>query len=270
MLFRSTSCVNVVYLQGIISPNGRQSLSLKSIKDYIDKAFNGKKVKAVALLINSPGGSPVQSEMIANYISDKAKKHKIEVISFVEDVAASGGYWLALTGKSVYALSSSSIVGSIGVISASFGLDEFIKHHNISRRVYTAGEHKVNLDPFQTEKPEDVDFLKQLLTQIHQHFKNWVLQKRKHLITLKDEELFSGRFWLASLATKYGLVDGVVSSLEAKLKELYGEKVKINYITPKKSLINKLMGSQVNLVNAFWQEGIEVVKQQTQWNKFNL
>ena len=258
--------VNIVKLSGVISSGGRKNLSLASIKKNIDKAFSDKKISSVALLINSPGGSPVQSEMIANYIREKSRETKIPTISFVEDVAASGGYWLALSSNDIYALSKSSIVGSLGVLYAGFGLDEFIKKHGISRRVHTAGKNKVSLDMFQPEKESDIERLKNMLAEVHNHFKDWVLSRREGKLKIEEEDLFSGEFWVASKGLEYGLVDDIAISVEHKLKDLFGDKVKINYIESKKGLISGLLSSKSNVVEEIKAE----IKDAGIWSKFGL
>jgi serine protease SohB len=250
---------------------GGDSLSLGSVRKNIDKAFNGD-VSAVGLLINSPGGSPGQSEMIANYIIYKSKETDIPVISFVEDVAASGGYWIALAGDEIFALSKSSIVGSLGVVSASFGLNDLIEKHGISRRVYTAGESKVSMDMFQKEKDEDVVKLKKLLAEIHEHFKTWVIERRGNRIIndkgeLLESKLFTGEYWIASSGIDKGLVDGI-TTIETKLKELYGENVNIRYIKKKKSFINSLMS--VSLGNRLVGDLLDKAKEEIMWNRVGM
>ncbi len=258
--------VNVLKLSGVISSGGRKNLSLSSIKKNIDKAFANKKASAVALLINSPGGSPVQSEMIANYIREKSKETKIPTISFVEDVAASGGYWLALSSNDIYALSKSSIVGSLGVLYAGFGLDEFIKKYGISRRVHTAGKNKVSLDMFQPEKEADIERLKNMLSEVHKHFKDWVLSRRNKKLKVDHDELFSGEFWVASQGLEKGLIDDIAISVDHKLKSLFGDKVKINYIESKKGFISGLLSSKINIVEEIKSE----IKNTEIWNQFGL
>jgi ClpP class serine protease len=248
MLFfkKPNARVNVIKLSGVIAQSGNKSLNLESVKKLIDKGFifSSTKNKVLAIVINSPGGSPVQSELIANYVLYKNKTVKAKIIVFVEDVAASGGYWLALMGSEIYSLSSNSIVGSLGVVSAGFGLEDFIQKYGIKRRVYTAGKKKVSLDMFSEEKEEDIARLKDLLAKVHINFKNWVLERRGSKIKLDEEELFSGAFWLATQGLEFGLIDGLANTLEGKLKELYGEKVKINYVfnKQKKGLISSLLG----------------------------
>jgi signal peptide peptidase SppA len=258
--------VNIIKLAGVINSGGRKNLSLASIKKNIDKAFANSKVASVALLINSPGGSPVQSEMIANYIREKSRETKIPTISFVEDVAASGGYWLALASDDIYALSKSSIVGSLGVLYAGFGLDEFIKKHGISRRVHTAGKNKVSLDMFQPEKEADIERLKKMLAEVHKHFKDWVLSRRNGKLKIEEDELFSGEFWVASTGLEKGLVDDIAISVEHKLKDLFGDKVKINYIETKKGLLSGLLSSKANVVEEIKSE----IKNTGIWGQFGL
>jgi signal peptide peptidase SppA len=273
MLFKKKNVVHVLKLSGVLASSGKKSLNIQNVKKNIDSAFE-KKISALALIINSPGGSPVQSEIIANYILQKSKETKIPVITFVEDVAASGGYWLAVAGESIFALSKSSIVGSLGVLYAGFGLEELIKKHGIKRRVHTAGKNKVSLDMFQEEKEEDIKRLKEMLAEVHKHFKDWVLSRRGQKITLNHDDLFSGEFWLASVGLTHGLIDGI-ADLEPKLKELYGEKVKIKYIEPKKHFLAgfSFLGSSFSgkiseqgIIDA----GIESLKEQSFWNRFGL
>ncbi|MDR0484748.1 MAG: S49 family peptidase [Alphaproteobacteria bacterium] len=266
MFKKSKKQINIVKLYGIISSGGRKNLSLATVKKNIDKAFEPKETKAVALLINSPGGSPAQSEMIANYVREKSKETKIPVISFVEDVAASGGYWLALAGEDIYALSKSSIVGSLGVLHASFGLDEFIKKHGISRRVHTAGKNKVSMDMFQAEKEEDIVRLKKMLAEIHTHFKDWVLSRRENKLKISEEDLFTGEYWVASSGLDKGLVDDIVVSMEHKLKELYGNKININYIESKKGFLSGLLSSKSSL----YSDVVGEIKDSTHWSRFGL
>ncbi|UQY79957.1 S49 family peptidase [Candidatus Hepatincola sp. Av] len=267
MFCRKNKSVNVLKLAGVIHTTGRKNLCFSNIKANIDKAFKSKP-KAVALLINSPGGSPVQSEMIANYIVEKSTATKVPVITFVEDVAASGGYWLALAGEQIYSLSKSSIVGSLGVVYASFGFNKLIAQYGIDRRVHTAGNKKVSLDVFQEEKPEDIARLKNMLADVHEHFKEWVIGRRENKITLAKEDLFSGEFWTANQGLKHGLIDGI-ADLEPKLQELYGKKIKINYINlvPKKSLFS-LFSSQSNL--DIVDDVVSKLKSELLWNKYGL
>lgn len=238
--------VNILHLEGVISSKGKKNISFKNLHQKIDKAFEGKGIKAVALLVNSPGGSASQSEIIANYIKDKSEQTKIPVIAFVEDVAASGGYFIACAASEIYALSKSSIVGSIGVIYSSFGLSDFIKKHGVQRRVHTAGESKSILDPFVEEKEEDIKILNQLLAETHENFKDFIKENRKK-ITMEEKELFSGKFWLANTAVKFGIIDGIIVNFKNFLQERYGKKVKINFPKTKKSFLGSLFGVKINI-----------------------
>ena len=271
-LLNRRAVVNVVRLSGVIAADGRNVLSLKNMKKLIDKAFASKQLEAVVLLINSPGGSPSQSEIIANYILYQSKDKNVPVISVVEDVAASGGYWVALAGSSIYALSSSSIVGSLGVVSASFGLDEFIAKHGISRRVYTAGEKKVVLDMFQPENAENVELFKGKMMEIYELFKIWVLKNRGEKIKISHDDLFSGEFWLACKGLEIGLVDEVINSLPEKLHSLFGKNIKINYLLGKSGFVSKLLlnsqsgSTVVDIADSF----VEKLKSENLFSRYGL
>ncbi len=202
----------------------------------IERAFRRRKPDAVALVINSPGGSPVQSSLIAARIRRLADESKIPVYAFVEDVAASGGYWLASAADEIW-LDPSSIVGSIGVISANFGLHEFIDRHGIERRVYTAGKSKSTLDPFEPEKPTDVKRLKAILNQMHVTFIDQI--KRRRDTKLADSpDLFTGEFWIGQTGVDLGLADGI-GHLVPKMKERFGDKVKLVPYSQKRPLLSR-------------------------------
>ena len=241
-LFKKKPTINILRLSGVISNSSKKDLSLKNLLSRIDKAFTKKSPKAVVLLIDCPGGSPVQSELISSYLIHSSKKHNIPLISFVEDVAASGGYWLACSAIEIYACSNSSIIGSIGVISASFGFDELINKIGIKRRVYTAGNSKSVLDPFLPEKESDVARLNKLLEQVHINFKNYIKQQRGAKLTGTEEELFNGNFWVAQEALTLGLIDGI-SDYFSFLKERYGENTNFNYIEEKSSSLKNLLSN---------------------------
>jgi serine protease SohB len=215
--------VAVVRMSGMISASGRGTLNDEAIGPVLEKAFSRGKPAAVALQINSPGGSPVQSSLIGARIRRLAEEKEIPVIAFVEDVAASGGYWLAAAADEIYA-DESSVLGSIGVISASFGVNAFIENHGIERRVYTAGKSKSMLDPFRPENPEDVARLKTLLEDIHENFKDHVSRRRQGKLP-EDQDLFTGEIWLARRATELGLIDGL-GHLKPLMKDRFGDKVK--------------------------------------------
>ncbi|MEO9576409.1 MAG: S49 family peptidase [Tateyamaria sp.] len=220
---KSNPTVAVIRLQGVIAGGGRGTLNDASLGPVIEKAFSKGKPAAVALEVNSPGGSPVQSSLIGARIRRLAEEKEIPVIAFVEDVAASGGYWLAAAADEIYA-DESSIVGSIGVISAGFGAHELLARQGIERRVYTAGKSKSMLDPFRPEKPEDVERLKGLLNDIHANFIDHVSARRAGKLD-SETELFTGEVWLAKKAQTLGLIDGI-GHIKPFLKERFGEKVR--------------------------------------------
>lgn len=215
----------------------RPGLNLASLAGSIQRAFSTKGAKAVAIQINSPGGSAVQSMLIYQRIRDLADEKDLPVYVFAEDVAASGGYLIALAGDEIYA-DASSIIGSIGVISASFGFDKAIKRLGIERRVYTAGESKSVLDPFLPEKEQDIKRLKALQADVHETFSSLVKERRGRRIKDADTDLFTGEFWSGKKAVELGLIDGV-SDLRSKMREMLGEKVRLKMITPKKSLFGR-------------------------------
>ena len=225
-----------------------------------------QKIKAVAISINSPGGSPVQSHLIYKFIRQQAKKNKVKVIVFAEDVAASGGYLIACAGDEIYA-NSSSIVGSIGVISASFGFQEAIKKIGIQRRVYTAGKNKSTLDPFKEEKVEDIDRIKKLQLELHSDFIDVVKKSRGS--KLKDPEknnTFTGEFWSGSTSMKLGLIDGI-GNAEQILREKFGEDIVIKNLEKQKSFIAKKLSSSIdNQIDNI----ASVIEERALWQKFGL
>ena len=203
----------------------RPGLSLATVAAAIEKAFTSSKLPTVAILINSPGGSPVQSHLIFKRIRQLALEHDKRVYVFCEDVAASGGYFLALAGDEIYA-DPSSIVGSIGVISAGFGFDKAIDKLGIERRVYTAGATKSILDPFKPERAEDVKRLKSIQQDVHESFIAVVKERRGSRLATTDEEIFSGAFWAGPKAMQLGLIDGI-ADVRTKMRELHGDKVRL-------------------------------------------
>jgi signal peptide peptidase SppA len=207
----------------------RPGLALASVAGPIEKAFSLSKLPTVAVVVNSPGGSPVQSHLIFGRIRQLAKEKSKRVYVFCEDIAASGGYFLALAGDEIYA-DPSSIVGSIGVISAGFGLDKFIDRFGIERRVHTAGKDKGALDPFRPERPEDVALLKDLQRDVHEVFISVVKERRAGRLTGPEDELFSGSFWSAARARELGLIDGI-ADLRSKMQELHGRKVRLKAVS---------------------------------------
>ncbi len=222
--------VAVLRLSGVIGGIGpvRRGLSLASQAHLIERAFKLPRLEAVALTINSPGGSPVQSALIAGRIRALAEEKKIPVVAFAEDVAASGGYWLACAADEIFA-HESSIVGSIGVISAGFGFPGLLERLGVERRVHTAGERKAMLDPFRSEDPKDVARLQTIQTDVHESFQDYVRQRRGERLTGEEADLFSGEFWTGRRALELGLVDGL-GDLRQVMRERYGEKVRLRLI----------------------------------------
>ena len=212
---------------GMVTPL-RPGISMASLAGPIEKAFSMSKLPTVALSINSPGGSPVQSHLIFKRIRQLAEERNKRVYVFCEDIAASGGYFLALAGDEIYA-DPSSIVGSIGVISAGFGLDKFIGRFGIERRVHASGKDKGALDPFQPERPEDIARLKELQRNVHDVFIGVVKARRGAKLKGPDDELFSGTFWAASKAAELGLIDGL-GDLRGKMRSLHGDKVRLKLV----------------------------------------
>ena len=268
MFFSKKPQVAHIRLSGVIGNVGRfqQGMSLSSHEQIIKKAFSHKKLSAVAVSINSPGGSPVQSHMIYSLIRKLADEKKVKVFTFAEDVAASGGYMLACAGDEIYA-NASSIVGSIGVIYSSFGLKELIKKIGIERRVHTAGKNKSTLDPFMDEKPEDIERLKKIQLDLHEEFIKLVKISRKNKIpTDKDDSLFSGEFWSGIQSKELGLVDGI-GNMEDVIKEKFGKKVVIKKYDKPESWLKKKLSSQIsNQLNTI----VDDIETRSLWNKFGL
>lgn len=256
---KSDPLVAVIRLQGVIAASGRGALNDDSLAPVLEKAFKRGKPKAVALVINSPGGSPVQSSLIGARIKRLSEEHEVPVTAFVEDVAASGGYWLATAAKDII-LDPSSIVGSIGVISASFGFHELIARHGIERRVHTAGKDKSVLDPFRPERPADVKKIKALQAQMHETFINHVKDGRG--ARLADKDLFTGEFWLGQEAIDLGLADGL-GHIVPVMKERYGEKVKFARYGQRKGLLSRF-GAQV------LSDTLNQVEERALWAQYGL
>jgi signal peptide peptidase SppA len=271
-LLRGTPVVPVVRLTGAIgfSTPLKPGLTLASSAKLLDRAFAMKNAKAVALIINSPGGSPVQSHLIYKRIRLLAAEKKKKVIAFVEDVAASGGYMIACAADEIVG-DPSSIVGSIGVISASFGFDKAIKKLGIERRVYTAGEHKMSLDPFQPEKPDEIQRLKALQKDIHAMFIDLVKKSRGKKLHGPEKTLFSGEFWVGEQALQYGLIDKL-GDMKSVLRERYGKNVETPLIAPPSSwLSRKTPGVSADLLEADWAGTlISAVETRSLWARYGL
>ena len=272
--FRRGPVVPVVRLSGVIASGGllgSRALSIESVAPLLARAFNTRGAKAVALAINSPGGSPVQSALIGQRIRLLAAEKDVKVIAFVEDVAASGGYWLACAADEII-VDPSSIVGSIGVISAGFGFQDLIARFGVERRMHTSGERKSMLDPFRPEKPEDVERLHRLQAEIHDGFKDWVRVRRAGKLLGDEATLFSGEFWTGKRGLELGLVDGV-GELRATLQARYGDKVHLPVIGPRRRLL-----SRFGLATSFGGTGIDgigpatlaAIEERLHWQRFGL
>ena len=267
-LFKKKTIIPHVRLTGVIGNAGRfnKGMDLAGQQDILKKAFSIKKVKHVAISINSPGGSPVQSHLIYSYIRQLADKKKIKVLIFAEDVAASGGYLISCAGDEIYA-NSSSIIGSIGVISASFGFKELIKKMGIERRIYTAGKNKSTLDPFMDENEEDVKRLKDIQLELHADFIKVVETSRgKKLKDPEKNNIFTGEFWTGASALKLGLIDGI-GNADQILKEKFGEEVVIKKFEKQKSWLGRKLSASVEgqLSNT-----LNSIEDKSVWQKFGL
>jgi signal peptide peptidase SppA len=272
--------VAVVRLAGVIADRsglGRSGLSAASLVTVLESAFEMPHLKAVALLINSPGGSPVQSSLIGKRIRALADKHEIPVIAFAEDVAASGGYWLACAADEIFA-DESSIIGSIGVISAGFGFQNAIEKLGVERRVHAAGKMKSTLDPFLPEKPEDVERLVELQQDVFDIFTAMVRDRRKGKLTVPEEEIFTGAFWTGRRALALGLVDGL-GELTEVMEERYGDKVQFRPVEQRQSWFKQKLG--LGARTAFWSQpqinissivddAFVAIEDRSLWNKFGL
>ncbi|PTX54953.1 serine protease SohB [Litoreibacter ponti] len=257
----SEPTVNVVRMTGVIAAGGRgASLNDAAMAPLLDKAFKKGKPAAVALLLNSPGGSPVQSSLIGARIRRLASEHDLPVVAFIEDVAASGGYWLAAAADEIY-LDASSIIGSIGVISASFGFHELMERQGIERRVHTAGKDKSMLDPFRPERDEDVERLKDLQQQIHDTFIDHVKTRREGKLS-DDADLFTGEIWVGQRGVDVGLADGI-GHLVPVMKDRFGDKTRFNVFGPRRSLFQRL-GARVLT------DTLDQLDEKALWARFGL
>lgn len=264
--------IAVVHLTGIIGQIGKfeKGLNLETINPLLEKAFESKKIKAVAITVNSPGGSPVQSELIYNRIKELSEDKKIPVYTFALDVAASGGYFILCAGKEIFA-HTSSIVGSIGVISAGFGFEGLIKKIGITRRVYAQGKNKSVLDPFKKEDEASIKILKEAQKDVHESFKEIVRQSRGKKLKASEEKLFNGAFWSGQAAAKHGLIDKV-GDMRTIMKEKFGHKIKFTIIEPKKKgLIKELLSQKITFFNANLADHlVKKIEERNIFNKFGL
>jgi signal peptide peptidase SppA len=274
-----TAVVPVVRLSGVIGAVTplRPGMSLAGVARVLERAFSMRNAKAVALVINSPGGSPVQSRQIYLRIKQLAAEKKLPVLVFVEDVAASGGYMIACAGDEIFC-DPSSILGSIGVVGGSFGFQEAIKRLGIERRLYTAGAHKAMLDPFLPENPEDVAKLKALQREIHQIFIALVKESRGTRLKGADDTLFTGEYWAGETSIALGLADGI-GDLRSTLRARYGEKVLTPVIAQPTGLLSGLLGrktpgagqlSAMESMAGLPDELISAVETRAIWAKFGF
>ena len=268
----SDPLVTVIELNGVIGASGpgRKGLSLQRLEKTIEAAFKPSKLAAVALAINSPGGSPVQSRLIHNAIRRCAAEKNVPVLAFVEDVGASGGYILAISGDEIYA-DESSIVGSIGVISGGFGFVEAIEKLGIERRVHTAGENKSTLDPFKPEDPDEVARLNTILDDLHDQFIALVRARRPGKLE-EDPNIFSGAFWTAPKAKELGLIDGI-AQMGDLLRSRFGKDVVIKRMSPDGgSLLKKLLSGGDARFGALLDadEAMSATERRALWARFGL
>lgn len=265
-----TDKVVVLRMAGVIADSSqmrRAGINYHKFKEAIEKAFDVPRAKAVAIVINSPGGAPAQCSIISSAIQKLSNDKKIPVYTFIEDVAASGGYWLACLGDEIYA-QSTSIVGSIGVISSGFGLDEFIKSHDITRRIYTSGRDKSFLDPFKPEKADDVARLKSIQADMHETFKDWVRQQRGIRLNGDDSTLMEGGFWTGRAAHELGLIDGI-GDVTSVMREKFGDDIRFVDCSPeKKSWIASLLPfgeARIDIGDV-----LDKAEERTIWSRFGL
>lgn len=264
--------VAAVRLSGVIAAGGRfgSGLSLSGVASTLDAAFARPGIKAVALLLNSPGGAPAQSHLIFKRIRALSEEKKVPVFAFAEDVAASGGYMIACAADEIFA-DESSILGSIGVVSASFGFQKLIEKHGIERRVHTAGTHKAMLDPFRPEDSAEVERLLAIQREVHASFIAIVKARRGDKLKGTDEELFSGEFWAGRQALSRGLIDGL-GDAKAILKERFGDKVRLQPFAPSRGMFGLRPakgGVSLSLPDAF-DEGLGHLEARSLWSRFGL
>ncbi|MCZ4271349.1 S49 family peptidase [Maritalea porphyrae] len=272
LLGRDRTVIPVVRLSGVIESASRPDrINIHNSAPLLKRAFSIKRAPAVAIIINSPGGSPVQSRLVAKYIRDLAAEKNKQVLVFIEDVAASGGYFIASAGDEIIA-DPSSIVGSIGVISASFGFEDAIEKIGVKRRLYTAGKNKSTLDPFLPEKKADIDRLKKLQLDIHDVFIDYVKSRRGDKLDMENQDLFTGEFWTAKTGIEFGLVDRL-GDMHEVLREKFGKKVKLERITPKRPFFSmpRLPFMQINgAEGSFTDDLIASVEAKSMWSRFGL
>ncbi len=272
MVRGSSPLVSVVKLNGAIGMSsgiGRRSLNMASLEMPLRRAFGKRGVCAVALQINSPGGSPVQSSLIASRIRQLSDEKEIPVYAFTEDVAASGGYWLACSADEIYA-DPMSIVGSVGVIAATFGFPELLEKIGVERRVYAQGDNKSMLDPFKAENPDDVKRLLDLQKDIHEQFKAYVKSRRGDKLKGADKTLFNGDVWTGERAIKKGLVDGL-GEMRSVMREKLGEKVRFMPVQRQGGWLQRRFGGADMMTGTNWSRDlIAAAEERALWARFGL
>jgi serine protease SohB len=267
--------VPVVRLAGVIGVATplRPGVMLATVARSLERAFSVRHARAVALVINSPGGSPSQSNLICRRIRQLSEEKKIPVIAFIEDVGASGGYMLACAADEIVC-DEYSIVGSIGVVGGSFGFPKLMEKLGIERRIYTAGERKVMLDPFEPEKPDDVKRIKAIQKEIHERFIALVKERRAGKLHGPDKTLFSGEFWTAQKAIELGLADSI-GDIRSFLRARYGEKVRTPLVTAERSLFGRRLPG-VNLAQALTRQPgladdlLSALETRAHWARYGL
>lgn len=264
--------VPVVQLYGVIAAQGsplRPAVNLSTLAEPLERAFAMKGARAVALAINSPGGSPVQSALVHDRIRLLADEKKLPVYVFCEDVAASGGYWIACAGDEIYA-AETSIIGSIGVVAATFGFEGAMEKLGVERRLYTAGNKKSLLDPFSPVKDDDLKRLDALQKEIHDAFKRHVRTRREGRLKAAERKLFSGEFWTGAKAKDLGLTDGI-GDLKAEMRKKFGDKVRLPVIGADKSWLQRRLGfaSQLSPPNLS-SDLLATAEVRAQWARYGL
>lgn len=271
MFWRRRTVVPAIRLAGVIGsvPLRGAGLSLATLDGALKAAFSLKHAPAVVLLVNSPGGSPVQSALIAGRIRQLAEERRRKVLCFVEDVAASGGYWLASAADEIWA-DASSLVGSIGVVSAGFGFPEALARLGIERRVHTTGESKMILDPFQPEKERDVAILREIQDQIHARFRDEVKARRGARLREEQDGLFDGRVWTGGRALELGLVDGL-GHAHSVIRERYGKDAVLKVVNPGRGWLRRRFGmGEGEAAASLARSALAAIEERAHWQRFGL
>lgn len=260
--------VGVLRLEGVIGTSRlrRGGITLAGYERVIAKLFAARNLKAVAILVNSPGGSPVQSSLVARRIRDLAEENEVPVIAFCEDMAASGGYWLACAGDEIFA-DPSSLVGSVGVIYSGFGFSDLLERYGIERRLHTIGERKGMLDPFSDERPEDVERLRELHENVFDSFREYVRERRKGRLKAPEDELFTGDIWTGRQALEIGLVDGL-GEMRSEMRRRFGERVRFHRVGVRPGFLARLRGGLRIGIDP--RELLDTLEEWASWQRFRL